>query len=103
RFGGHRLMKAILITQPPHFELANLPDPRCGPEEVLIRTAHCGICGTDVEILHGTMPQGLARYPVVPGHEWTGVVEEVGPKVNDWRAGDRVSVEGYLPCGKCAQ
>jgi 2-desacetyl-2-hydroxyethyl bacteriochlorophyllide A dehydrogenase len=94
-------MKAILITQPPHFELTSVPDPRCGPGEVIIRTAYCGICGTDLEILRGSMPSGFARYPVVPGHEWTGVVEEVGPDVIGCRAGDRVSVEGYLPCGKC--
>ena len=94
-------MKAILITQPPHFELAGVPDPRCGTGEVIIRTAYCGICGTDLELLRGGMPAGFARYPVVPGHEWTGVVEEVGSGVTDCRAGDRVSVEGYLPCGKC--
>lgn len=96
-------MKAILITEPPHFELTTLPDPACGPEEVVIRTAYCGICGTDLEILRGSMPEGLTRYPVVPGHEWTGVVEEIGPKVTNIRVGDRVSVEGYLPCGKCAR
>jgi L-iditol 2-dehydrogenase len=78
-----------------------MPDPRCGPGEVVIRTAYCGICGTDLEILRGSMPAGFARYPVVPGHEWTGVVEEVGAGVSNWRVGDRVSVEGYLPCGEC--
>ena len=94
-------MQAILITQPPNFELASVPDPSCGPGQVIIRTAYCGICGTDLEILRGAMPDGFARYPVVPGHEWTGVVEEVGSGVTHCRAGDRVSVEGYLPCGKC--
>ena len=94
-------MKAILITEPPHFELASVPDPRCGPGQVVIRTAYCGICGTDLEILRGGMPAGFARYPVVPGHEWTGVVEHVGADVTNCRAGDRVSVEGYLPCGRC--
>jgi len=94
-------MKAILITEPQHFELTSVPDPRCGPGQVVIRTAYCGICGTDLEILRGSMPAGFARYPVVPGHEWTGVVEEVGSGVTTCRAGDRVSVEGYLPCGQC--
>ena len=74
-------MQAILITQPPNFELASVPDPSCGPGQVIIRTAYCGICGTDLEILRGAMPEGFARYPVVPGHEWTGVVEEVGSGV----------------------
>ncbi len=94
-------MRAIVVTEPPLFELQNLREPECGANEVMVRTAFCGICGTDLEIIGGTMPQGFARYPVVPGHEWTGVVEEIGRGVNNLRVGDRVSVEGYLPCGKC--
>jgi 2-desacetyl-2-hydroxyethyl bacteriochlorophyllide A dehydrogenase len=94
-------MKAIQISEPSHFELVDLPRPQCGPGEVLIRTAYCGLCGTDLEILRGGMPPGYVRYPVVPGHEWTGVVEEAGSQAADQRAGDRVSVEGYLPCGTC--
>jgi 2-desacetyl-2-hydroxyethyl bacteriochlorophyllide A dehydrogenase len=94
-------MKAIVITKPPNFELRDVREPECGPEEVVIRTAFCGICGTDLEILRGTMPKGFARYPVIPGHEWTGVVEEIGGEVKNLKAGDRVSVEGYLPCGSC--
>lgn len=90
------------MTEPPHFELQTLKDPECDAGEVVIRTAFCGICGTDLEILRGAMPRGFARYPVVPGHEWTGVVEEVGRDVTSVRIGDRVSVEGYLPCGICA-
>lgn len=95
-------MKAIQIIEPPRFELVDLPDPQCGPDQVVVRTAYCGLCGTDLKILHGHMPPGFARYPVVPGHEWTGVVEEVGSAVTACRVGDRVSVEGYLPCGRCA-
>jgi L-iditol 2-dehydrogenase len=95
-------MKALVVTEPPHFELQNVSDPECAAGEVVIRTAFCGICGTDLEILRGTMPRGFAQYPVVPGHEWTGIVEAVGDGVTALHIGDRVSVEGYLPCGKCA-
>jgi 2-desacetyl-2-hydroxyethyl bacteriochlorophyllide A dehydrogenase len=95
------LVKAILIPNPGHFELTTVDDPTCGANEVVIRTAYCGLCGTDLEILKGSMPDGFARYPVVPGHEWTGVIEVVGKNVTDRRVGDRVSVEGYLPCGQC--
>jgi 2-desacetyl-2-hydroxyethyl bacteriochlorophyllide A dehydrogenase len=94
-------MKAIQIQEPPRFELVDLPDPRCASGQVIVRTAWCGLCGTDLEILRGGMRPGFARYPLVPGHEWTGVVEEIGPGVTECRAGDRVSVEGYLPCGHC--
>jgi L-iditol 2-dehydrogenase len=96
-------VKAILIHRPTHFELTTVDDPQCGANEVVVRTAYCGLCGTDLEILRGSMPEGFARYPVVPGHEWTGVIEAVGKNVTDHRVGDRVSVEGYLPCGKCAR
>jgi len=44
----------------------------------VIRTNSCGVCGTDLEILKGSLPAGFTRYPLVPGHEWTGVVEEAG-------------------------
>jgi 2-desacetyl-2-hydroxyethyl bacteriochlorophyllide A dehydrogenase len=93
-------MKAI-VSNPPRFDLEQIPEPNCQPDEVIVRTAFCGICGTDLEILHGTMPDGFTRYPVVPGHEWTGTIEEVGSRVGSLRVGNRVSVEGYLPCGKC--
>ncbi|MFN7996092.1 MAG: alcohol dehydrogenase catalytic domain-containing protein [Bryobacteraceae bacterium] len=94
-------MRAVQFTEPPRFELTSLPDPPCGPGQVIVRTAFCGLCGTDLEILRGGMPPGFVRYPIVPGHEWTGVVEEVGTQVTGWQPGDRVSVEGYLPCGEC--
>lgn len=94
-------MKAIQIHEPPRFELVDLPDPPCAAGQVIVRTAWCGLCGTDLSILRGSMRPGFARYPLVPGHEWTGVVEEVGPAVTQCRVGDRVSVEGYLPCGHC--
>jgi len=94
-------MKGIVVTAPAKYELTNVPDPQCREGYVVIRTAYCGICGTDLEILRGSMPTGFARYPLIPGHEWTGVVEQVGPGVTNRRVGDRVSVEGYLPCGSC--
>jgi len=94
-------MKAILIPEPPRYQLTTVPDPVCAADGVIVRTAWCGICGTDLEILRGTMPAGFTRYPVVPGHEWTGVVEEVGRDVHGIARGDRVSVEGYLPCMQC--
>jgi D-arabinose 1-dehydrogenase-like Zn-dependent alcohol dehydrogenase len=78
-------MKAILIREPPTFELTTIADPRCGPGQVVIGTAYCGICGMDLEILRGSVPVGFARYPVVPGHEWTGVVEAIGSGVTKLR------------------
>ncbi|MGH9445393.1 MAG: zinc-dependent alcohol dehydrogenase, partial [Terriglobia bacterium] len=94
-------MKAILVTEPMKYGLAMVPQPPCGSGQVLIRTAYCGICGTDLEILGGTMPRGYVRYPLVPGHEWTGTIVQTGQDVSRCAVGDRVSVEGYLSCGAC--
>jgi 2-desacetyl-2-hydroxyethyl bacteriochlorophyllide A dehydrogenase len=94
-------MKAIVASQPSQFEFTTIPSPECGPDQVVVRTDSCGICGTDLEILRGSMPPGFIHFPVVPGHEWTGVVEEAGKDVKNLKPGDRVSVEGYLDCGVC--
>jgi L-iditol 2-dehydrogenase len=94
-------MRAILVSEPNKFEIAEIPRPICRDGEVLIRTAYCGICGTDLKILNGSMHRNHVRYPLVPGHEWSGTVVEIGPGVREWAIGDRVIAEGYLPCGRC--
>ena len=78
------------------------PDP-LGPDDAASLLA-TGICGTDVEIFHGTMPYytgGMASYPVVPGHEWVGEVVEAGPGVTSFKAGDRVVGECSVGCMTC--
>ena len=95
-------MRAILVSKPKEFGLVTLAQPQCGCGQVLIRTKFCGICGTDLEILRGSIAPGYVRYPIVPGHEWAGVVVEAGPDVTNCTVGERVSVEGYLNCGICA-
>jgi 2-desacetyl-2-hydroxyethyl bacteriochlorophyllide A dehydrogenase len=94
-------MRAIVVSKPKEFGLVTLPQPQCGRSQALIHTAYCGICGTDLEILCGSIGPDYVRYPIVPGHEWTGVVVEVGHDVRNCTVGDRVSVEGYLNCGSC--
>ena len=89
-------MKAIVGLARPHLELQDVPEPQCRSGEVVIQTPSWGICGTDLEILHGTMPEDFARYPVELGHEWKGIVEEVGPDVTKLRSGDPVSVKDYF-------
>jgi len=94
-------MRALLVSQPNKFELVDMPRPVCGPGQVVIRIAHCGICGTDIDILRGRVPALFVRYPLVPGHEWTGTVVEVGPGVTNCATNSRVMAEGYLNCGVC--
>ncbi len=79
--------------------------PNLKPGEVLVRVSFVGICGTDIEILDGSLGyyrSGMADYPIVPGHESSGTIATVGPRVTDFAEGDRVVVECIQGCGECA-
>jgi len=71
-----------------------------GPRQVRIRVAFCGICGTDLHLFHGAMAHRL-HLPHVMGHEMSGTIETIGPEVEGWRVGDRVTVRPLDPCGDC--
>ena len=97
-------MKAITIFGPNDIRMTETERPRPGPDEALVRVAYCGICGTDLAILGGEMSlvkSGAIKYPVRIGHEWSGVVEEVGAKVRRIKLGDRVVSESGVSCGTC--
>jgi threonine dehydrogenase-like Zn-dependent dehydrogenase len=81
--------------------VADLPEPVPGPGEVLVEVAAAGICGSDLELLDGRRPAAYVRYPVVPGHEWTGRVLAAGPEVEDLAPGDPLVAEGLRSCGVC--
>jgi 2-desacetyl-2-hydroxyethyl bacteriochlorophyllide A dehydrogenase len=72
--------------------------PEPGPDEVLIRVMASGICGTDIHILRG---EYMGGYPVIPGHEFSGVVEAIGSAVTRFQPGDRVAVEPNIACDNC--
>ena len=79
--------------------------PSLKPGEVLVRVAYVGICGTDIEILEGSLgyyKSGMAQYPIVPGHESSGTIAAVGPRVTGIEEGERVVVECIQGCGECA-
>jgi threonine dehydrogenase-like Zn-dependent dehydrogenase len=94
-------MKALLLKGPGEAVVTELEKPSFGPEDVLIRSRAVGICGSDVELYRGVRPEGYYRYPIVPGHEWSGEVEEVGERVRNISPGDKVVSEGFLFCGTC--
>ena len=77
--------------------LDDVPVPEPGPGEVRVRVKACGICGSDVHIVHGTTP---AAVPLTLGHEPSGVVDDPGDST--WRVGDRVSVAAGYGCGECS-
>src|SRR5215469_11535668 len=93
-------MKALLLSQYRHLEIADLPAPVPGPDEVLIRVAACGICGSDVHGYDGS--SGRRIPPIVMGHEAAGTIVEVGSGVDGLRPGDRVTLDSTVYCGRCA-
>ncbi len=95
-------MKAVLIERPHHVDWVELDTPTAGPGEVVVRSHVAGVCRTDLEMLHGglTDPRWV-RFPLVPGHEWSGAVAELGEGVIDVAVGDRVVCEGMIPCNRC--
>jgi D-arabinitol dehydrogenase (NADP+) len=91
-------MKAAIVLQPKHIETQEIPVPQPPEGEMLIRVMASGICGTDVHIFEG---EYLGSYPITPGHEFAGVVEQVGRGVTRFKAGDRVAVEPNIACDNC--
>ena len=96
-------MKAIVKSKAePGLWLEDVPEPKIGINDVLIRVLKTGICGTDVHIYNwDAWAQSTIKIPTVLGHEIVGEIIEVGSNVNDFYAGDIVSVEGHLVCGRC--
>jgi D-arabinitol dehydrogenase (NADP+) len=91
-------MKAAKILQPNHLEIVELPVPDPDETEVLIKVMASGICGTDLHIFRG---EYMGDYPVIPGHEFSGLVEAVGSSVTRFQPGDRVAVEPNIACDNC--
>jgi len=92
-------MEAVVIEKPKFFQVKEVPDPRPGEGEVLLEVKACCVCGTDIHLLDGDFKG--AFYPLIPGHEFSGVVKEVGPKVSHVKPGDRAAVEPFMACGYC--
>lgn len=92
-------MKAVVWTGTERMELRELPQPKLGDGEVLIRTRATVVCGTDLHIYRGLF-RGL-KPPRVLGHEFSGEVVETGDSVKRTAVGDRVTVDPVLSCGEC--
>lgn len=84
----HRLLK-----------IERIPIPKIGPQDVLLKVKACGICHSDLHIMDGITP--LPKYPMTIGHEFAGVIQDVGSMVKDWEAGQRVCVYSLVACGNC--
>jgi threonine dehydrogenase-like Zn-dependent dehydrogenase len=96
-------VRAAVQTGPGAFEIRSLARPRVGEDEGLLRIEACGVCGSDVEQYRGHLGRP-EMYPLIPGHEPLGVIEEVGERAAQrWGVapGDRVAVEILRPCRNC--
>lgn len=92
-------MKAIVYHKPKDMRYEDWDDPRIeNPTDAIVRVTSTAICGSDLHFYNGTIPQ--AR-PMVVGHEFMGIVEEVGPGVRNLAVGDRVVVPFPISCGEC--
>ncbi|MCJ7488488.1 MAG: alcohol dehydrogenase catalytic domain-containing protein [Candidatus Aminicenantes bacterium] len=92
-------MRQAIMTSPGEIEFRDVPVPKTGPAEVLIRVKSIGVCGSDVHVWHGRHP--FTSYPVVQGHEFSGVVEAVGKRVRSIRPGLKVTATPQIVCGSC--
>ncbi|MEM2739382.1 MAG: zinc-dependent alcohol dehydrogenase family protein [Candidatus Bathyarchaeia archaeon] len=93
-------MKAARINAPFSLKIDDIDRPSIGSEDVLIRVEACGVCGTDIHIYEGKA--GIARYPIIPGHEFSGTIADVGVEASRHVSiGDRVVADPTVVCGRC--
>ncbi|MGW4134348.1 MULTISPECIES: zinc-dependent alcohol dehydrogenase family protein [Amycolatopsis] len=93
-------MRAAIVDKPGEIRVGEVPDPKPGDRQVVVKVGACGICGTDLHIADGHFPP--TPYPIVPGHEFAGEIVELGADVpGGWKIGDRVAVDPSLFCGYC--
>jgi 2-desacetyl-2-hydroxyethyl bacteriochlorophyllide A dehydrogenase len=93
--------RAVRIEAPHRLAVVPVAARRPDAGEALVRVAWAGICGSDREVLAGTRPSAFVRYPLVPGHEWSGTVVEVGPGEDSGLLGRPVVGEGFRSCLRC--
>ncbi|MFB9759870.1 galactitol-1-phosphate 5-dehydrogenase [Ectobacillus funiculus] len=91
-------MKALVVYGKEDVRLKDVDIPAYAENEVLVKVKACGICGSD---LPRALDGKVHSYPIILGHEFSGVVEEVGSAVEHFQKGDRVAVAPLLPCGHC--
>jgi len=91
-------MQQATMIKPGQIEFRDIPVPQLQPDQVLIQVKRIGICGSDIHVYHGSHP--YTSYPVVQGHEVSGVITEVGTQVKELAPGDKVVFMPQVTCGK---
>ncbi|MBT7121835.1 MAG: alcohol dehydrogenase catalytic domain-containing protein, partial [Clostridia bacterium] len=91
-------MKALVLHKKGDLRLDEVEKPSPNENEVLLRVKAAGICGSDIDrVIHG----GVYSFPLIPGHEFAGQVEQVGAGVDPNLVGKRAAVFPLIPCKKC--
>lgn len=97
-------MKAFVVHGPGQGSYDEIEVPKLSDDQLLIKIKYIGICGTDYAIYDGSssfVKSGQIPYPVRIGHEWSGIVAEVGKNVTKFQKGDRVIGDNFVACGEC--
>jgi L-iditol 2-dehydrogenase len=92
-------MKQAVMIAPGQIEFREIERPKPLPQEILIEVRRIGICGSDIHVFQGIHP--YTRYPIVQGHEVSGVVAEIGTGVTGFREGEQVVFMPQVSCGSC--
>ncbi len=92
-------MKALVLEAYNKLAYKDVPEPKIGPDEVLIEVKACGICGSDVHGMDGSTGRRIP--PIIMGHEAAGVIRKVGDAVQGWQPGERVTFDSTIYCGEC--
>lgn len=96
-------MRALLLTGKQTLSLKNVELPELKSNEMLIKVAACGVCGTDIHLYNGEEGAGSSKLPLIMGHEFAGTVVELGSKISKFKIGDRVTIDPNVYCGQCFQ
>ena len=92
-------MKQAVMQSPGTIEYRDVPIPEIMDNQILVHIRRIGVCGSDIHVFHGRHP--YTSYPVVQGHEVSGVVEKLGARVSGFNPGNKVTIEPQVSCGKC--
>ncbi len=96
-------MQAVVLHAAHDLRVEEVPVPKVGPEDALVRVRACGICASDVHyFVHGRIGRYVVEEPMIVGHELAGDVVAVGSAVRGLSAGTRVALEPGVPCGRCS-
>jgi 2-desacetyl-2-hydroxyethyl bacteriochlorophyllide A dehydrogenase len=87
------------MTEPGKIEFNDVPEPTPKKSEILLRVKRIGVCGSDIHVNHGLHP--FTSYPVVQGHEFSAVVEQLGPGMENIKLGTKATARPQIVCGKC--